>query len=172
VALLKLIERFQPSRIMSMHGNSNATETGFTIDKRVPDAKSSVERDQARLERFDKDPETKAAYEEMDKADHELAVAMGQRTQQEAAVGGVEKRDRPTLTTINDKGGSEFSTNKGKAKDGVSLGRYASAAGLTIITLEVQGNDRAVEKKAGDHRTEELLAYNEAIKALFLGMTP
>jgi hypothetical protein len=91
VALLDLISRFKPSRVISVHTTAGAGSNGFFVDKRIPaaDEKGNAQpaRDHDYLDRINANPELKAALAEQDRADQELAVRMGravydQRTQE------------------------------------------------------------------------------------------
>lgn len=206
--LLELMERFKPERIISIHGTWDPSKAGVFYDpraltadeqtqaatvqpsKHVQHTESGEEAEATELRSIKRRQMLQAASD----ADKRLSTDAADRIDKATAglkgrddrVSGAARKAHPSVAgNVGKSGKLDFAFWGGEAPEGVSLGGYASARGMSIFTVEPpinrdvddykKGNKQfGAEEKLKDKVSEadrktELMAYAEAIRAILLG---
>jgi hypothetical protein len=199
IALISLMERFNPSRIISIHGTFRPFRAGIFVDPVM--GRESQERPLAiaaarQVVRYIQSHETNSSVtegishrsmsrNERDSLTSDIRSRMGR--------GELEGRSQAALTpeeqtrleqTAAVAGNHLFFPQQenpgwsGEVNEGVSLGNYAPARGMTVFTVEpaIDRNtaDYAAGRREGDLLSEaerriELQSYANAIRTILLG---
>lgn len=175
VALIRLIDRFQPSRICTVHGTHDRNAAGVFSDRHTVSAGA-----RARARAGNPDPAAAAAAEaSLDQnaatrtaADSAMAIEMarGIRTAgQDNAVRGNQLSRTPTSGWSGEvPGGTSLG---GWGPRDVSEGGAGDRPSISVITVEVPENHRSTDRtgRAAEARRLELLAFRDVIRDIFLG---
>lgn len=177
VALMRLVERFRPARICTVHGTQTRGNAGVFCD---PHTVSAQARQRARAAHLPDDPATAAAAERAllaeaarrTAADQQLALDMARAIREAGhadAVRGNGLDRTPVCTWPGDMAGGT-SLGAWGAQD-VCEGGAADRPSIGILTVEVPGNVRSsdLQGSAREARRHELLAFRDAIRDVFLG---
>jgi hypothetical protein len=206
--LMELMEKFQPERIISIHGTWDPNKAGVFYDPRALTAAEetqaatvqpskhvqhteSGQEAEARELRDAKRKRMLAAASDADKdlslrAAREIDKATATVKDREDRVAGKGRKAHPSVAgNVGASGDLDFAFWGGEAPEGVSLGGYASARGMSIFTVEPpvnrdvddykKGNkqfgpqDKQMDKVSEADRKTELMAYAEAVRAILLG---
>jgi hypothetical protein len=176
LALLRLIERFRPARICTVHGTQARATAGVFSDLHTVST-------QARQRARDAHPGDPAAADAAERAlvaeaarrtaaDQHLALHMARAVGDAGhadAVRGNHLDRTPTCTWPGDVGGG---TSLGAwGPQDISEGGAADRASISILTVEVPGNVRSLDLQgsAREARRQELLAFCDVIREVFLG---
>lgn len=176
LALLRLIERFRPARICTVHGTQARATAGVFSDRHTVST-------QARQRARDAHPGDPGAADAAERAlvaeaarrtaaDQHLALRMARAIRDAGhadAVRGNHLDRTPTCTWPGDVGGGA-SLGAWGPQD-VSEGGAADRASISVLTVEVPGNVRSIDLQgsAREARRQELGAFRDAIRAVFLG---
>jgi hypothetical protein len=177
IALLNLIERFRPSRIVSVHGSFDRGAAGLFSD---PHTVTKAAKDKARAA-HPGDPKAadaavaalEAAAAAKTKADHDLVIAGAKEMAKRGAGEAVKGNQLSGTPTSGWSGEVPGGTSLGGwAPSDISEGRTTDRPSMTLITVEVAENKRSTDfKKEADQakRKTELAAYRDVIQEMFLG---
>jgi hypothetical protein len=197
--LMALMERFQPERIITVHGTHDASKAGVFYDKRALRADEKPEPWRPTPRRSQ--PTESEGYGEAalrdDLAAHEKqsAAATAQRTATAAAAdkdlslkaaaeidkktAGFASKGRavgkhPSVAgNVGTSGKLDNAIWADGAPEGTSLGEYASARGMSVFTVEpplnYRSDDPAKQALSKAERITEMQAYADAIRTILLG---
>jgi hypothetical protein len=179
VAFMRLVERFRPGRICTVHGTNTRESAGVFSD---PHSVSRQARGRARAA-HPGDPAAAAAAERAlqdeaarrTTADESLALRMARGIRDAGhgnAVRGNHLDGRPTREWSGAvPGGTSLG---GWGPQDVSEGRGTDRPSMSVITVEVPTNVRSDDLRgnAREARRQELLAFRDVIRDIFLGSNP
>ncbi len=172
IALLRLIERFRPSRIASVHGIKSRSSAGIFSDAHTvsANARSSAAAFGVFAPALNWILDTNAS--QRSQADENLALDMA-RSMNAAGHGRAVRGNHLSGTPTAQYGGD---TPKGTSLGGwgpqdISEGRSTDRPSMTVITVEVATNKRSKDLSGNvdDSRLMELAAYRDVIQTIFLG---
>lgn len=159
VALMRLVERFHPSRIASVHGSTDAKIAGIFSDPHTT-AKGAGTQDVA-------DAATRTA------ADKALAIAMARDMKGRGFARGVQgnRLDAATPNTGWQGGVPGGTSLGGWGPRAIAEGAAGDRPAMTVITIETDTNARSTDLRgqAATNRALELAGYRDVIQQLFLG---
>ncbi len=176
VALLRLIERFRPSRIASIHGTWDRKAAGIFTDRHTVSANAQ----RAATVRHLGDPvglglELAAMNVQAgarSASDEALALRMARE---------MEAQGHGRAVRGNDLGGTPHAQWSGSVPGGTSLGgwgpqdvtegRATDRPSMSVFTIEVATNQRSTDLSGARQvaRRAELAAYRDVIQGIFLG---
>jgi len=187
VMLMRLMERFSPERIISIHGSSNPSLAGVSYDTRaetpVEDARARAwghnpNSDESNAPRGLVQTRHQGFVHAADEKDNRLSLDAADLIEARTAGGTAKGPIRAGLAhpsvAGNFKGTSStanYARWDGSKDPGVSLGDYASNRGISIFTVEPPDNQMLSEYSgtARDAREVEIKAYAEAVRTILLG---
>ena len=167
VALMRLIERFRPSRIASVHGSTTRDAAGIFSDAHTVSAGA-----RARAA----DPAAAAALQAAASArtagDQALALAMAGDMARRGFGRGVQGNHLGGTPTTGWSGAIPGGTSLGGwGPQDVTEGRTTDRPSMSVITVEVATNTRSTDLRgaAATARGAELASYRDVIQDIFLG---
>jgi hypothetical protein len=176
VALMRLIERFHPSRICTVHGSNTRASAGVFGDPHQvsPQARQRARAahpgDTAAAGAAERGLESTAARRTAEDEALYLGMARGiDRAGHGNAVRGNRLHATPTGTWS---GGTPGGTSLGEwGRQDVSEGGAGDRPSMSVITVEVPTNVRSSDLRgnAREERRQELLAFRDVIRDIFMG---
>lgn len=174
VALMQLVERFRPARICTVHGTQARGTAGVFCDAHTVSAQARQRAAHAG-EPAGADAAERALVDAAARctaADQALALRMARAIRDAGhadAVRGNQLDQTPICTWAGDMAGGT-SLGAWGAQD-IAEGGAADRPSIGIVTVEVPGNVRSTDLQgsAGAARRQELLAFRDAIRDVFLG---
>jgi hypothetical protein len=172
IALMRLIERFRPSRIASVHGSSRRSAAGIFSDRNTVSANARAQAASAGLAAPVAIAVLEASAVAGSQHDENLALDMARAMNTAGhgqAVRGNQLSGTPTAQWSGSvPGGTSFG---GWGPRDVSEGRPTDRPSMTVLTVEVATNTRSTDfsGSAAAARRVELAAYRDVIQTIFLG---
>jgi len=172
VALMRLIERFRPSRVASVHGITSRSSAGIFSDAHTvsASARARVAATGWAAPVLTGMLETNAMVRSQ--ADETLALDMA-RSMDAAGHGRAVRGNRLSGTPTAQYGGSTPGGTSfgGWGPQDVSEGQATDRLSMTVLTVEVATNSRSTDFSGGAaaRRRLELAAYRDVIQTIFLG---
>lgn len=167
VALMRLIERFRPSRIASVHGSTTRDAAGIFSDAHTVSAGALARA---------ADPAATAALQAAAAArtagDQALALAMAGDMARRGFGRGVQGNHLGGTPTTGWSGAIPGGTSLGGwGPQDVTEGRTTDRPSMSVITVEVATNARSTDLRgaAATARGAELASYRDVIQDIFLG---
>ncbi len=170
VALMRLIERFRPSRVASVHGSSRRRAAGIFSDTHTVSAHARTAAAGWAAPVLTTVLEASAAARTQ--ADETLALDMAHAMDAAGHGRAVRGNQLSTTPTAQWSGGVPGGTSLGEwGPQDVSEGQSTDRPSMTVITVEVATNRRSTDFSgaAAATRRLELAAYGEVIQTIFLG---
>ena len=183
--LLQLIERFQPERIISIHGTWDPSIAGVSYDTRALTVGEEANAQAWGINPGSPEENAPPGLVNARRAGIQQAAEARDNALALNAAGLIDTRttqgstNGPTRTGLKHpsvagdfKGSSnDFAHWEGGMDAGVSLGGYASKRGISIFTVEPPDNKKLSEFKgdAQKARDVEIKAYAEAVRTILLG---
>lgn len=167
IALMRLIERFRPSRIASVHGSSTRSAAGIFSDAHTV---SAAARARAGGTAGAAVLETLAAARTA--SDQSLALSMARDMTRRGFGRGVQGNHLGGTPTTGWSGAIPGGTSLGGwGPQDITEGRATDRPSMSIITVEVATNTRSTDLRgtAATARAAELASYRDVIQDIFLG---
>jgi hypothetical protein len=167
IALMRLIERFRPSRIASVHGSTTRDAAGIFSDAHTVSAGALARA---------ADPTAAAALQAAASArtasDQALALAMAGDMARRGFGRGVQGNHLGGTPTTGWSGAIPGGTSLGGwGPQDITEGRATDRPSMSVITVEVATNTRSTDLRgaAATARSAELASYRDVIQEIFLG---
>jgi len=167
IALMRLIERFRPSRIASVHGSTTRSAAGIFSDAHTV---SAAARARAGGAAGAAALETLAAARTA--SDQSLALSMARDMTRRGFGRGVQGNHLAGTPTTGWSGAIPGGTSLGGwGPQDITEGRATDRPSMSIITVEVATNTRSTDLRgtAATARAAELASYRDVIQDIFLG---
>lgn len=167
IALIRLVERFRPSRIASVHGSSTRSAAGIFSDAHTV---SAAARTRAGSTAGVALLETLAAARTA--SDQTLALAMAGDMARRGFGRGVQGNHLGGTPTTGWSGATPGGTSLGGwGPQDITEGRATDRPSMSVITVEVATNTRSSDLRgtAATARAAELASYRDVIQDIFLG---
>lgn len=167
VALMRLVERFRPSRIASVHGSTTRGAAGIFSDAHTVSAGALARA---------ADPAAAAALQAAASArtagDRALALAMAHDMARRGFGRGVQGNHLGGTPTTGWSGEIPGGTSLGGwGPQDITEGRTTDRPSMSVITVEVATNTRSTDLggAAATARRAELASYRDVVQDIFLG---
>ncbi|MEZ2295995.1 DUF4157 domain-containing protein [Variovorax sp. RCC_210] len=167
IALMRLIERFRPSRIASVHGSSTRDAAGIFSDAHTVSAGAL-----ARAADPTAATALQAAASARTASDQALALAMAGDMARRGFGRGVQGNHLGGTPTTGWSGAIPGGTSLGGwGPQDITEGRATDRPSMSVITVEVATNTRSTDLRgaAATARSAELASYRDVIREIFLG---